>query len=82
MLGGGHGLKRAKQLKLNLNTREVGLNLILWNGLMPIGAAVAPIPSEQVHSLSILLDPGWLLGAQVAAVVRGVYSQLRQVHHM
>ncbi|KAF7244902.1 hypothetical protein EYD10_08831 [Varanus komodoensis] len=79
------GWMRANKLKLNPDKTEVllvgssgfgegKLNLVL-NG-------VALPPRDKVRSLGVLLDPELSLEAQVTAVVRSAFLQLRLIHQL
>ncbi|KAF7246633.1 RNA helicase Mov10l1, partial [Varanus komodoensis] len=79
------GWMRANKLKLNpdkmevllvggLGFREGELNLVLSGVALPL--------REKVRSLGVLLDPELSLEAQVTAVARSAFLQLRLIHQL
>lgn len=83
MSGGGNN-GTAKKMNINPDNMVVllvGSTLVLGSVYIPIldRVRVTLISKGSVESLEVLLDPWLLLDAQVVAMARGLYYQLKLV---
>ncbi|KAF7250878.1 Protein translocase subunit SecA [Varanus komodoensis] len=79
------GWMRAYKLKLNSDKMEVLLvgGLSSWVGDLDLVLNGVALPlKDRVHSLRVLLNPELTLEAQVSAVARSAFHQLRLIHQL
>ncbi|KAF7239825.1 Ran-binding protein 17 [Varanus komodoensis] len=79
------GWMRANKLKLNPDKTEVLLvgDSSSWVGDLGLALDGVALPlKDRVHSLGLLLDPELSLEAQVTAVARSAFLQLRLIHQL
>ncbi|KAF7254753.1 Formin-2, partial [Varanus komodoensis] len=79
------GWMRANKLKLNPDKTEVllvgGSGLRMGDLGLVLNGVALPL-RDRVHSLGVLLDPELFLEAQVMAVARSAFLQLRLIHQL
>ncbi|KAF7247172.1 Protein HEATR9 [Varanus komodoensis] len=79
------GWMRANKLKLNPDKTKVllvgGLDLGMGDLGLVLNGVALPL-RDRVHSLGVLLDPELSLEAQVMAVARSAFLQLRLIHQL